>query len=63
MRIYITDLEAYNSGHLVGEWLDLPMTTEELSEAIKDVLYSGRNECGDSHHHEDKKYTGNMIIR
>ena len=53
MRIYITDLEAYNNGYLIGAWYTLPMTTDELAEAIENVLYNGRNECGDSHHHEE----------
>ena len=42
MRIYITDLEAYNRGHLVGEWLDFPMSENEVSESIKDVLFEGK---------------------
>lgn len=25
MEIYITDLAAYNNGHLIGEWVSLPM--------------------------------------
>ena len=25
MKIYLTDLKAYNSGHLVGEWINLPI--------------------------------------
>ena len=38
MRVYITDLEAYNNGHLVGDWYELPMSEEELSTAIAEVL-------------------------
>ena len=53
MRIYITDLEAYNNGHLVGSWLDLPMDEELLAVAMEEVLYRGRNECKDKHHHEE----------
>ena len=53
MRIYITDLEAYNCGHLVGSWLDLPMDENILAEAMEEVLYRGRNECKDEHHHEE----------
>ena len=58
MRIYITDLEAYNNGHLVGSWLDLPMDEELLAEAIKEVLSRGRNECKHKHHHEEVFITG-----
>jgi len=53
MRIYITDLEAYNLGYLVGEWLDLPMDNNILAEAMEEVLYRGRNECKHKHHHEE----------
>lgn len=39
-RIYVADLEAYNSGRLVGEWLDLAdyNDADELMDAIQDVL-------------------------
>ena len=39
-RIYVADLEAYNSGKLVGEWLDLTdyNDADELMEAIQNVL-------------------------
>ena len=53
MKIYITDLEAYNNGHLVGEWYTLPMGEDSLCECIEDVLYRGRNECKHQHHHEE----------
>lgn len=53
MRIYITDLEAYNNGHLVGAWLELPMQDDTLAEAMQEVLYRGRNECKHKHHHEE----------
>ena len=53
MKVYITDIEAYNEGHLVGSWITLPMGTDELAEAIEDVLYRGRNECKHENHHEE----------
>jgi len=39
-RIYVADLEAYNSGKLVGEWLDLTdyNDADELMKAIENVL-------------------------
>ena len=39
-RIYVADLEAYNSGRLTGEWLDLGdyNNADELMDAIQDVL-------------------------
>lgn len=34
LRIYLTNLGKYNEGELVGEWVELPATDEEL-EAVK----------------------------
>jgi len=53
MRIYITDLEAYNLGYLVGAWVSLPMDEELLADEIKKVLSRGRNECKHKHHHQE----------
>jgi len=53
MKIYITDLEAYNNGHLVGNWYELPMNEDLLAEAIENELQRGRDICGDEHHHEE----------
>ncbi|MDB2562696.1 antirestriction protein ArdA [Sulfurimonas sp.] len=53
MKIYITDLEAYNNGHLVGEWYTLPMGEDSLAECNEDVLYNGRKACSHTHHHEE----------
>ncbi len=38
VRVYLTNLAKYNAGRLVGKWLDLPLTEDELSEAVKEVL-------------------------
>ncbi|WP_081012224.1 antirestriction protein ArdA [Paraclostridium sordellii] len=32
--MYISDLEAYNSGYLKGEWIELPTENEGIQEAI-----------------------------
>ena len=53
MKIYITDLEAYNNGHLVGEWYQLPMSKDLLDKSIESVLKDGGIACGDSHFHEE----------
>ena len=53
MKIYISDLEAYNKGHLIGRWVELPMDRNLLAECVEDILYEGRNACNDSHHHEE----------
>lgn len=53
MRVYITDLEAYNNGHLVGSWYALPMGEEELAQAIQDELQKGQKICKHTHKHEE----------
>ena len=53
MKIFITDLEAYNQGHLVGQWFTLPMGEDSLCECNEEVLYQGRKVCEDEHHHEE----------
>jgi len=52
MEIYITDLQAYNEGHLVGKWIQLPLTTFELSQAISEVLCEGEVISGSENHEE-----------
>ena len=53
MRIYITDLESYNNGILVGEWYTLPMGEDSLAECNEDILYAGRKALESTHHHEE----------
>jgi len=38
IRIYVANLAAYNAGRLVGEWIDLPLSDEELREKIQSIL-------------------------
>lgn len=38
MKIYITNLTQYNVGRLIGEWVGLPCTKEELQDAMSRVL-------------------------
>ena len=52
LKVYITDLAAYNSGVLVEEWVSLPME-EELSLKIKSILKAGEAECGNYEEHEE----------
>jgi len=53
MKVYITDLEAYNNGVLVGRWITLPMDRDLLAECVEDTLNDGRRACKHSHHHEE----------
>ena len=66
MKIYITDLEAYNNGYLVGEWIEFPMSEDEVSEAIKNVLFKGQKACNDNYLHEEvfiTDYEADMNIK
>lgn len=38
IKIYVANLAKYNEGILKGEWLQLPMDSDELQEAISNVL-------------------------
>jgi len=52
MEIYITDLAAYNAGHLIGEWVSLPMDEDDLHAKINEILSIGAEVCGDGKHEE-----------
>ena len=52
LNIYLTDLQAYNEGHLVGKWITLPLTPFELSQALSEVLTEGEAISGSEDHEE-----------
>jgi hypothetical protein len=52
MRIFITDLEAYNNGYLVGKWVELPLTSSELSQVISEILTEGEAISKTNEHEE-----------
>ena len=37
LKIYLTNLGKYNEGELIGEWVDLPVSDEELQEVFKRI--------------------------
>ena len=37
MKVFLTNLGKYNEGELVGMWLELPSTEEELNAALRDI--------------------------
>jgi antirestriction protein len=53
MRVYITDLSAYNQGFLVGEWIELEIDEDELNQSIKRILKLGEEACDDGDIHEE----------
>ena len=52
LKIYLTDLEAYNNGALVGKWIELPMSQDELSQELKEVLEQGKQAVNGYNHEE-----------
>ena len=38
MKIFITNLTQYNQGKLIGQWLELPCTEEQLQDTLSMVL-------------------------
>jgi hypothetical protein len=52
LEVFITDLQAYNEGNLVGRWFTLPASEEQLSQVISDVLREGEEACGTEDHEE-----------
>lgn len=37
MKIYLTNLGKYNEGELVGEWVELPASQEELEKVFERI--------------------------
>lgn len=52
MKIYLTDLSAYNQGFLIGSWVSLPISEDELREEIQSILKEGAEACQDVEHEE-----------
>jgi len=52
LQIYITDLAAYNEGHLIGEFIELPKEESELIEDINRILGKGERICKTFPHEE-----------
>lgn len=42
MKIFLTNLGKYNEGELVGEWVELPVSNEELQEVFKRIGIDGK---------------------
>ena len=52
LKVFLTDLHAYNAGFLIGRWIQLPLTDEELSQAITEVFTEGEEATGEQNHEE-----------
>lgn len=53
LKVYITDLAAYNQGFLIGKWVSLPMAMEDLENELLAVLKEGSDACGFNEEHEE----------
>ncbi len=51
-KIFLTDLQAYNEGHLVGKWLTLPLSDMDWTMALSEVLTEGEHISGSEDHEE-----------
>lgn len=45
LRIYLSDLAAYNKGYLLGEWITLPMPQTQLDASLDKILTSAAALC------------------
>lgn len=52
LEVFITDLQAYNEGHLVDKWVQLPICKFELAQAFSEVLCEGEAVCRTTNHEE-----------
>ena len=41
INLYITNLGKYNEGHLIGKWLELPASNEEIEKVLKEIGIDG----------------------
>ena len=46
---FITNLGKYNEGELIGEWIEFPVSEEELNEALKSIGCKYTDENGVVH--------------
>ncbi len=37
VKVYITNLGKYNEGYLLGKWVELPASDEEIEEVLKEI--------------------------
>lgn len=67
LKVYITDLSAYNQGMLIGKFVSLPMYQEDLENELLEVLKEGAEACGDKEHEEyfitDYEWEGTELFK
>lgn len=52
ISIYLTNLGKYNEGELVGEWVDLPVSDEELAQVLQRIGISDKPDANGNYYEE-----------
>ena len=52
MNIYLTNLGKYNEGFLIGEWVSLPVSQEELKKVLKRIKISNKPDANGNYYEE-----------
>jgi antirestriction protein len=50
IKLYIANLGKYNEGQLIGKWVELPITEEELNEVFAEIKLGYFDNNGNYHH-------------
>lgn len=37
VKVYLINLRKYNEGHIIGKWIQLPASDEEIAQVLKDI--------------------------
>ena len=53
LKLFITDLSAYNQGHLIGKWVSLPLEEHTLDKKAYNILEVGTTACKSKFYHEE----------
>ncbi len=57
MNVYVANLGKYNEGYLVGQWLELPATEEEINEVFVKIKLGHYDEEGEYIHGYEEDYS------
>ena len=52
MNIYLTNLGKYNEGFLIGEWVSLPISNEDLKNVLKRIKISNKPDANSNYYEE-----------
>ena len=53
LKLFITDFSAYNQGHLIGEWVTLPLDPQDLENRVEKILELGSSVCSSNLYHDE----------